>query len=517
MRNSIALVALLCSFGTAGASCSSSCSDSDVYCRSQFLSRSSGAASYRQHMVRADSTQTDREWAFDVFLDYAQSFDSENLGEYFSFQKGCNTFTVGPHSESTTNIRNTQLGLAPDFKSEVTFNPRIRNLVFEPSFYLSLDKWIQNTWFSLCLPITWTQWDLNCCEKICEQGATTLAAGTVAQEQVNVGARSALDALGGCATFGDKSEGLACCRVVCCSDSTWGIGDIPMMLGWKFINKDRGFVGLYALGVAPAGNEPEGKHIFEPRVGYHRWQFGGGIHSQVKVWTCSQGDTNLWAYGDVHATHLFSHDSCRCFDLCKNGCGSKYLLLKEFQSGIEEYNGKLVHVADIAKIKISSKFDYELEATFGLKAHRKGLTVNLGYNLWARSGESFDCCEARLCRCSDSFQEKRYGIKDELGVGSNSMQRNQVSPCATMCTLGAAESANEDTNLISRDNILDLLNYDRAAIPSALSHTLYLYGGYSFTKCSYPINVGLGGKVEFATNNKALNTWGLWGRAGISF
>jgi hypothetical protein len=62
-------------------------------------------------------------------------------------------------------------------------------------------------------------------------------------------------------------------------------------------------------------------------------------------------------------------------------------------------------------------------------------------------------------------------------------------------------------------------NIDNAAAttPSALSHSVYGSLGYCFQEWENPLALSVGGKYEFASENSAVEQWGVWLKAGLSF
>ena len=63
----------------------------------------------------------------------------------------------------------------------------------------------------------------------------------------------------------------------------------------------------------------------------------------------------------------------------------------------------------------------------------------------------------------------------------------------------------------------DSLDISTAETPSQCTHSIYGGLGYSFKEWDTPLMLGLGGKYEFASENSAIEQWGIWGKIGIGF
>ena len=53
--------------------------------------------------------------------------------------------------------------------------------------------------------------------------------------------------------------------------------------------------------------------------------------------------------------------------------------------------------------------------------------------------------------------------------------------------------------------------------PSYVTHKIYGGLGYCFNEWETPFMLGLGAHYEFASSQKTLEQWGIFGKLGISF
>jgi len=495
----------------------------DVFGKSQFLPRSQGARQYR-HLVGiidyyALNSCSLSDWQLQLNVEYNQTWDNKKLGKYFSFKKKSDSFIVGPDTTppsngTDTNFRNADLGLSETFKSKVKLTPSIRTVVIEPTFYKNLDCLACDTWFQVIIPVTWAEWKMKCNETVENPGGTMFQAGFVSTNATPVGATKALTAFAGNSKFGDNTTGLQKCKIICGKKKKWGVADLRTQLGWSFINCPDKHAGFYFLTVAPTGNAPKSEQIFEPRIGLGHWQAGGGLYGDALFWESCKGNTTLHGFAEFYTTHVFKRRRSRCLDLKANDIGSKYLLLKEFDSN-GMYNNNLINFANVFTVQVKTKFAWLLEGTFGLQLNRNCWSVVGGYNIWAREKEQFDCKGIRLDSCNPqgflTAEGKQYGVK-----GLENATNNDARPASTITTDGIQKSGNE-RNLITENNVFARLDFENGAIPRAVSHTFFVYAQYIFDNCEYPAFIGLGGTVEIGQKNNALNTWGVWAKFGCAY
>jgi hypothetical protein len=517
--------------------------EDSVYCKSHFLPRSQGEHRNRDYVGQAHlqnlADKDDWNWVFSAALAYSQNFKRHELGEFFSPHADSNSFTVGPDNTTDVDVRNVDLGLSPTFEGTLTLNPRIRNIIFEPSFYLGLDRWIEGGWLWLKLPVVHTRWALQCEECITNSGGEFFAPGfmSISDTPVAVNVTSIQDAFSGTKTWGGKTVALSNARMICCEAEKTGVADIPLHLGYNFIAKEKGCFGAYVRTVFPTGRTHNRNSIWDPRVGWNRWQLGGGIQGNLRIYEKDE-DTSIAGYLDFYTTHPFSKKECRVFDLKANGCFSRYLLLKEFDSA-DNLTGNLFNVADKFNLNVESTFNWSLEGTFLFELKHKGWTADLGYNVWARDEEHFNCdclsicvpaatsCDASCntscnascntscdtsaasCNSANPLGTNRYGIKG--------LTNASTANTASLSTIAVAATADATPTFIDATNYRSAFDLDGNHVPRGVSHTVFAHAGYTCEDRDYPLFIGVGGEAEFGNGNKALHAWSVWAKAGIAY
>ena len=525
------------------------------------------------HLMNIDGLE-DWNWVKAAALEYNHSFSKEKLGSYFSPACECtngNQFVVGENTDSTIDIRAEDLGMSPTFRGTLELKPKIENLIFEPSLYLGMDRWLEGMFMWTKLPITHTIWTMETCETTTQpghhsfienlmdvdtiQGQQTISfsgttttglsvagTGTVpAVNQSTATLSSISQAFSGKYTFGDKDVPLQAGRIVgnCPQDKT-GIADIPLHLGYNFVNGDRGHLGLYARVVFPTGTMEVNRSIFDPRIGYRRWQVGGGLQGQVRLFENDEQTTSMHFFGDAHVTHVFKSEECRLFDMKTAATyrptdtkWSRYLLMKEFENvaGTLTYNGRLRNFADVFTVCVKSGFDWLVDGLFFFNVKHKNWNFDLGYEIKARDCESFDCpknlcdpCTYSDCdECCTTSTVRYFGIKGVQLVNDNRTDPTASIKRATLAA-GAGVTAALANVIATTDTLSDVVNLDSAMRPRMVAHKVFGNIGYTwdvgenkFYDNHGPIFFDLGAEAELGTKNKAVRSWGVWGKCGYAY
>jgi len=527
--------------------------------------------------------QEDWNWHLDFALEYNQNFKRGLLGTYF-FPNNTNRITVGEDTSvsGSADVRGTDLGLSETFNGYLTICPKIQNVVFEPRLYVGLDRWVEGLWFDVALPIAYTRWTLQACEVTTSSGGvvfdpTAGTAGgtlslqstyTIAQNSMKnngstvtagtdpiantaagrgvvtpVGANSICRAFSGQATWGDKQTGLAAGRILCnCENNKTGVADIPLELGYNFINRDRGYLGAYIRTVFPTGRINNLQSMFNPTVGYNRYQLGGGLQAKARLWE-RDDETSVNFFLDGYVTHIFSQSQCRVFDIKGRGAWSRYLLMKEADSS-GNYTGRLFNFVDKFTACVKSQFPWQADVLAFLNVQHKGWTWDIGYEFKGRACEKFDCECITLCQqCGDSDSLKcdddddcctnngnpignfQYGVKGPQFIGQvgnvvrdaadTTINKFGVQTDPNGATVTGSTLAN--STLINASNFVSYLDLETTRIPQAIANKVWSHLGYTWADRDYPVAAGLGFEVDFGASNRQPRVWGIWGKLTVAY
>lgn len=585
------------------AACSFAHSDSNPYfsIRSQSVNAARELVGWQTHINLFDKDCL--YGSFSITPEYTRSFRSGRIAEYIFGDDVTATSSKGTLAISGSQADNRgshdwladYFGLPTDFKSEVTFKPRIENFLVDFNLYLGLDEWMCGLYFRIHAPVVYTRWDLRATEAVSAAGANGYAAGYMGSAAVDNATlrKDFLSAVDGTYTFGDMKEALKYGKMSKDRDTKTALADIEAALGWNFWQCEDYHFGLQIRGSAPTGNRPDSEYLFEPIVGNGKhWTLGGGVSAHAVLWRGCDEDHFFGVWLDANITHLFRAKQTRSFDL-KNKPNSRYALLAEMTSTVaglygadlaavgdnpgtapsHQYASKLLPVINVTTFDVNVSIDVQVDAALKFSYYNCGFEADLGYNLWARSGEKFKL------RDSSTFTEKKYVLKGDshvygfsaaadaaahntpvalsasqntsdihagknysAGLATPANTRNpnidnakyaQTVPVlananfrhqiitATMGTVAGDAAA--DQTKTSRDPIfVKAEDIDTSKTPSAMSHKLFGHISYNWDDCEDWIPfLGVGGEIEWAgkydSNYAAVSQWGVWIKGGISF
>lgn len=579
------------------AACSFAHSDSNPYfsIRSQSVNAARELVGWQTHINLFDKDCL--YGSFSITPEYTRSFRSGRIAEYIFGDDVTATSSKGTLAISGSQADNRgshdwladYFGLPTDFKSEVTFKPRIENFLVDFNLYLGLDEWMCGLYFRIHAPVVYTRWDLRATEAVSAAGANGYAAGYMGKAAVDNATlrKDFLTAVDGTNTFGDMKEALKYGKMSKDRDTKTRLSDIEAALGWNFWQCEDYHFGLAIRGSAPTGNRANAEYLFEPIVGNgNHWTLGGGVSAHAVLWRGCDEDHFFGVWLDANITHLFRTKQTRSFDL-KNKPNSRYALLAEMSSTVgnnlfanttntavvaddtslaggvvpsHQYADKLLPVINVTTFDVNVSIDVQVDAALKFSYYNCGFEADLGYNLWARSGEKFKL------RDSSTFTEKKYVLKgDSYVYGFSAADDAPIALSASQNTSdihsgknfpsgfvaadairnpgidnaypaqivagGAANStityapgiaANSQTRTSKDPIFVKADDIDMSKTPSAMSHKLFGNISYNWDDCEDWIPfLGVGGEIEWAgkydSNYAAVSQWGVWIKGGISF
>ena len=447
-------------------------------------------------------------------------------------------------------------GLPMDFESNITFCPRIQNVIIDIDFYLGLDEITKGLYAKFDFPIAWTKWELNPCEKICNRGEAPFPTGYMSEEEIprEQLSSSFLQYMECSKTFGDMQQPLQYGRIYRGARKKTRLAEIRGSLGYKFVQDCDYHFGFFMQLSIPTGNKRCSKYLFEPIVGNGKHaEFGGGISGS---WIFHRSDrcedTYVGIWLDATITHLFKRTECRSFDFaCKPN--SRYMLIQELQANRDniqglkdstltkadyQYKRNLIPAINWSTFPIEVRMDIQTDIAAKIGFVKNAWSFDLGYNFWAITGEKFeqDCCcgykpfyNYGVPSCSLTFAHKG----DAFVYGSDRHTMYPVSATQSLADIHSGKNYPSIDNDLPTENLridnpqqafvnrtglsslttttfktsiqpvtLQKSNLNLGDAPSAMTHKIFFHLGYASTnqeECITPF-IGIGGQVEFAKN-----------------
>jgi len=408
-------------------------------------------------------------------------------------------------------------GLSTVFESEVQLSPFIRTGLIDFGGYFS---W-KNFYFIVHAPLVYTRWQLGVNEIVLEDGVgSPFPADYMDATPVTEPVQSWGQAVQGNVTFGQVSQGMKYGKFGC-PQSLVGLSDLEMAIGWNLANNNYGHAGFNIRVYAPTGNRPTSEFLFEPMVGNGKhWELGIGFSGHALLWE-KDGTQEFSFFSDINIMHSFAASQRRSFDLIMNGFGSRYILLKQFDTD-ENYTGVCLPAINVTTLDCKVSIDAEFDIVFMFGYTYNEFVMDIGYNGWIRTREiiSLDGC----------IPENTYGFKGIENV--TDMFGNLINTTESNATLHGDYLTNQiadaDVNSPIFINTCDLDLFS-AASPLVITHKLFGHLGYSWPEC-WPVELtpylGLGGEIEFEGINErktvedykdTLSQWSIWLKGGFAY
>ncbi len=434
-----------------------------------------------------DCNETEVYGNFSIVAEYTKSFHPYYIGKTLFgccgsncyYQNNCSGTNCGPCGNgccddeiTTIRVSGSQVanrgscdwladyfGLPTDFKSRVTFEPRIQNFLVDFNLFVGLEC-CPGLYFRFGFPVVHTKWDLNMCECVEDPGANNHSKGyfnkTINTDSTpNYGiardnlAKNFTSFISGCSTINSNDiifNTLNYARMCPCDQKETALADVNAMFGWDFWCCDDYHFGVNVRASAPAGNRPNAHYLFEPIVGNgHHWAVGGGFSGHWTFWKeCDE--CNYWGvYVDANFTHLFKARQCRTFDLyCKPL--SRYMLATYFDRPVENLEGdgtapikqfKDVYtpVANLTTFPVDVSVDLQTDLAIKFQHVRGNWGFDLGYNFWNRGCENINFA----CGCQCPFEENTWALKGDAfmygfsNAGADKVALSATESKATIC------------------------------------------------------------------------------------
>ncbi len=479
--------------------------------RSQGSYTSRSAVGFVDLINRYDRCNFYTSWG--ITGEFAQTFDTRGLGIWLFFN-GDSAMFFGNAANPGVDVFGQNFLLNNDFEGIVATEPKVTNILADFEWYLSFNQWFPNWYFRLHTPMCESTWNMELKQNVEAVGSVIPANSLGNPADAPAPFDTIISAWNGNATFFDVKKPLEFAKISLdlpdddeeiLSDRTkQAFADVEMALGYNIILDECSHFGLNVRAIIPTGNRPTGRFLFEPIVGNcHLFEFGFGIDGHLELW--NNGDNQLlsaYLIGNVY--HMFSSKQRRSFDLSINGPGSRYLLFKRFESGA--YAGEIVRGPNILTLGCKVHNDVHVDASFMLHYRYCGLTLEAGYNVWARTKDKITDIEL--------IPQNTYGIAGTSGTGVNS---NKTASKTTISGLNADLLDDTIIYLANKD-----INVNSAAHPNVFAHGFFGYAGYTFDEfmgqdyTRYEPFIGIGSQVEFSGRQaRALKMWHVWAKCGF--
>ncbi len=378
---------------------------------------------------------------FDVTLAGGRSFRASHLSEclFDCFISDCDQILIQGKDvvdRSPRALLADYFYLPSDFNSVVTVNPHITNVLANFDLYFGFNACCQDFYFRIYAPVVWTKWDLDFCERVCDEGVQDhpcgyFTPGVMPRESLlnNFGeyARGLSPAtINTSIMSGDATQdvaigfqGLCASRLINCNNHKVALADLRMELGWNFINADDYLFGLYIAAAAPTGNRIESRYAFEPVVGNgHHWELGGGVNAKWIFWRCEEEDRHFGLYLDATLTHLFKSRESHTLDVAGKPL-SRYMLIERMGTPIigalanadnenpsAQFKYEYAPLANLSTVDVKVSIGVQADVALWLNYTGRHFSWDIGYEFFGQScakrSNDRSCSSSCSSTCSSS-------------------------------------------------------------------------------------------------------------------
>ncbi len=360
----------------------------------------------------------------DVTVEYTRSFDKCGINNYFFGGQELIFSGSRVADRGMGDIMADYFGLPTDFKSSVSFSPKVQNVIVNFDSYWILGCCDNSFDLRIMFPFVHTRWALNPCENVIDPGELSYPAGYMSpnlmpRTELNT---TALQGLTGQRAVGDVISPIRYGRIACNTLTANKIADIFVALGYNVPCTRLKTFHVDLNVTIPTGTIPNSKYLFEPQVGNGRhWAFGAGLSMQYDFVNDEECCYQITGCFDAIVQHLFKSTQKRSYDFKYNGPGSRYMLLEDMVANFamsegfspnpfadpasDLFIGRLSYAINTTTFTSKIKIDAQADMTAKIVAQYNNISYSIGYNLWVRSKEKL------VYR--DCINHKFYGIKGD--------------------------------------------------------------------------------------------------------
>ncbi len=397
--------------------------------------------------------------------------------------------------------------LPQDFSGTISFEPRIENFLFDLDFYIGLDEYVKGMYLRLYGPIVHSRWDLNFCEKVCEEGSADHPEGYFTPDKLDrkkllnnfaeyacgqspVTTPETTEVRGGSPLKRVVTkpavvfQPLKFSKITSDRRTETDFADLRAELGWNIWQNEDYHVGVNIQAAAPTGNKKRACFLFDTLIGNgHHWELGAGLTAHWTFWRNDDETRQVGFYFDANITHLFGARQQRTFDLCCKP-NSRYMLAEKVGIPVKnlrassasgrqdnlnvtpsaQFKNEFAPVANLTtmNVRVNVPAQGDVVAMFNFSWNQ--WSFDIGYNFWGRACEKIEClaCDQNCCpSLCDPLEENTWALKGDAhvygfantGVGDFIEANDPIALSATQSKATICSGTSGDTDKKENKNI----------------------------------------------------------------
>lgn len=402
--------------------------------------------------------------------------------------------------------------------TSIKLNPESTHYGFDFVYYQDLSKALKGVYFKINCPIVYIENNLSI--KVTQTSDSFDHEGDLATKE-NIYRYFAGETILG-QTVIDRQAPLTAGKING-EHSATGLADVDMVLGYNFLNNNKYHVDVNVALSLPVGNKPTGEYLFEPVYGTRHVGIGGGIDADARIWgtDCHHIKVNFKA----NYRYMIQATEKRMLSLNHKQWG-QYVLLASADPDTtvlgnnqedETNRSFLTPAANILNQYCDVTPGSQFDAMLGFSYKRCGLSLDLGYNFYARERERV---KSQQLIPGKTYVVAARGLDITTNIVAGEAGDSSSEPFADNAAIADGNTVinGSATPMVASDYIShEDIDANAAATPAQITNSIYAGAGYLFKAYGYPVFLGIGGKYEFAANNNVLEVWQAWGKVGINF
>ena len=500
------------------------CNQDLIFGKTFYAARSQGDNSARKMMGVENKIHINRDNCYynvsSITLEYQSGFkDRGDIGKWFSVN-GNSFMTYGMIESSADNnlfnINALQFGVTGS--GTITFCPKFSDVILDTNIYLGLDSIFCGLWARFDIPLVHNSRFLHVVEDVTGVSSETYpinlyGSGAVDAEFAN-DSQPMMQALKGDMVFGTGIGEVPELHYakICGKRVDTNLAGLRIDLGYDWFIKEHSHLATSLDIVAPAGSTTSATYLFDAMVSdSKRTQIGATVNARYDLY-CNCDCQNLFSfYLDATVTSLLKKRLQRTIglnitDVAAQNTWSQYLILKTFNNA-NQLTG-LERAANILSpdLKIGAGVIADLAFMFEWD-YKDYFSAGLGYEFWIRTTEKI----SESCLNINGLYAMK-GVQSAVNSASTLIDNNAtINSVSASGTVFAADLA------LPENAASEIYDYSRALHPKAYSNKIFGFLEYNWCSCNFKPFALLGGEIEFGKSNRALTTWGVLGKCGVSF
>jgi hypothetical protein len=378
---------------------------------------------------------------------------------------------------------------AEHLNAKGTFRPKQTSYGVRLDYHQKLDKLAKGLYFKIAAPVVHVKNDM----RISYTGSRLTQNYPGPPNQVTLSSY-----LAGTFNVTGTQDALTHAKI-CGSDSTTGVADVKVTLGYNFLYKEHKHCGVSAYLVIPTNDTPDGVRLFESELGLRgHWAIGLGVDSAFELW--QHGNKSLEFVGAINGLFVLPETEKRTlgFKYSDDMSGQDWMPISAgklvpmgwYLLGGQSGKKGLFPLANVLTRDVTVRPGWQAEGIASLAFNWTDFTFDLGYNLFAKERESV----MEKNWPNDTYARATISYNTDDAFSSSSIFGNG--------------------SWIQRDDLIT----EVAATPVYVTHKIFGGATYAFNDWEYPFMLGLGASWEFTQGtNSALDGYALWAKVALAF